>query len=47
MEKLYKLSALELKEKLKNKEISVEELVNSVYDRVEETEEKVASFVSI
>ena len=47
MEKLYKLSALELKEKLKNKEISVEELVNSVYDRVEETEGKVASFVSI
>lgn len=47
MEKLYKLSALELKEKLKNKEISVEELVNSVYDRVEETEEKVASFVSV
>lgn len=47
MEKLYKLSALELKEKLKNKEISVEELVNSVYDRVEETEDKVASFVSI
>ena len=47
MEKLYKLSALELKEKLKNKEISVEELINSVYDRVEETEGKVASFVSI
>ncbi len=47
MEKLYKLSALELKEKLKNKEIRVEELVNSVYDRVEETEEKVASFVSV
>ena len=47
MEKLYTLSAVELIEKLKNKEIQVIDLVNSVYDRIDEVEDKVSSFISI
>lgn len=47
MEKLYTLSAVELIEKLKNKEIQVIDVVNSVYDRIDEVEEKVSSFISI
>ena len=35
MEKLYSFSAIELVAKLKNKEITVSDLVNSVYNRME------------
>ncbi len=44
---LYKLTAFELSEKLKNKEISSEELVRDVFKRIEETDEKIGSFVSL
>jgi len=47
MKKLYSLSAMDLKKKLKNKEIRVIDLLNSVYDRIEDTESKIGSFVSI
>ena len=47
MEKLYSFSAVELVAKLKNKEITVSDLVNSVYDRIDEVEEKIGSYVSI
>lgn len=42
---LYKLTAFELSEKLKNKEITSEELVRDVLKRIEETDEKIGSFV--
>lgn len=47
METLYNLSAVELIKKLKNKEISVEQLINDIYDRIDSTEDAVGSFVSI
>ena len=47
MKNLYSLTAIELKEKLKNKEITVMDLLVSVYDRIEDTESKVGSFVSV
>ena len=47
MKKLYSLSAIDLKKKLKNKEISVLDLLNCVYNRIEDTESEIGSFVSI
>lgn len=38
---LYKLTAHELTEKLKNKEIKAVEIAESVFKRIEETEDKV------
>jgi len=44
---LHQLTAHELHEKLKNKEISAVELTESVYKRIDEVEEKVKSFITL
>ncbi len=44
---LYKLTAWEAAEKLRNKEISSKELIESIFDRIESVEDRVASFVSL
>ncbi|RUA09148.1 MAG: Asp-tRNA(Asn)/Glu-tRNA(Gln) amidotransferase GatCAB subunit A [Fusobacteria bacterium] len=44
---LYKYTAIELSTMLKEKKITSVELIKSIFDRVEETEEKLGSFVSL
>ncbi len=44
---IYELTAKELREKIKKKEISVEEVVKAFYTRIEEVEEKIHSFVTL
>ncbi|MFW9874788.1 MAG: Asp-tRNA(Asn)/Glu-tRNA(Gln) amidotransferase subunit GatA [Candidatus Thorarchaeota archaeon] len=43
--KLYEYMAYELIEKIKLKEITVEELIHQIYERIEQTEEKIHSFI--
>ena len=45
--KLYEYMAFELIEKIKTKEITIEELIHQIYERIEKTEEKLHSFVHI
>jgi len=45
--KLYEYMAYELIEKIKNREISIEEVIHRVYERIEETDDKLHSFVHI
>lgn len=45
--KLYECMAYELIEQIKNKEITIEELIHQIYERIEETEEKLHSFVHL
>ncbi|MFX1346665.1 MAG: Asp-tRNA(Asn)/Glu-tRNA(Gln) amidotransferase subunit GatA [Promethearchaeota archaeon] len=45
--KLYEYMAYELIEKIKNKEISIEELIYQFYERIEKTEDKLHSFVHL
>jgi len=47
MENLYSLSAVELKKMLEAKEIKVEDIVNSIYDRIDKVEGLVNSFVEL
>lgn len=44
---LYRLTAHELHEKLKNKEVSAVEVAEAVFGRIEEVEEKVKAFVTL
>lgn len=44
---LTKLSAIELEEKLRSKEVSSEEIVNSHLDKIKETEDSIEAFISI
>jgi len=44
---LYELTAHELKNKLKNKEVTVPEIVQSYLDRIEEVEPKIKAFITI
>jgi len=44
---IYELSAKELREKIKKKEISSEEVVKAFYKRIEEVEEKIHSFITL
>ena len=44
---LYKYTAIELSTMLKEKKITSVELIKSIFDRIEETEEKLGSFVSL
>jgi aspartyl-tRNA(Asn)/glutamyl-tRNA(Gln) amidotransferase subunit A len=44
---LYRLTAYEAAEKLRNKEISATELLEIIFKRIEEVEDKVGSFVSL
>ncbi|MBY8984654.1 MAG: Asp-tRNA(Asn)/Glu-tRNA(Gln) amidotransferase subunit GatA [Candidatus Lokiarchaeota archaeon] len=45
--KLYEYMAYELLEKIKNREITIEEVIQQVYERIEETEDKLHSFVHL
>ncbi|MFW9941702.1 MAG: Asp-tRNA(Asn)/Glu-tRNA(Gln) amidotransferase subunit GatA [Candidatus Thorarchaeota archaeon] len=45
--KLYEYMAYELIEKIKNKEITIEELIYQFYERIEKTEDKLHSFVHL
>jgi aspartyl-tRNA(Asn)/glutamyl-tRNA(Gln) amidotransferase subunit A len=45
--KLYEYMAYELIEKIKNKEITIEEVIQRVYERIEETDDKLHSFVHL
>ncbi|MHA2280792.1 MAG: Asp-tRNA(Asn)/Glu-tRNA(Gln) amidotransferase subunit GatA [Promethearchaeota archaeon] len=45
--KLYEYMAYELLEKIKNRELAIEEVVQQVYERIEETEDKLHSFVHL
>ena len=47
MENLYKLTASEIREKILNKEVKVEELVRVTFERIEKVEGKVGSFVHL
>jgi aspartyl-tRNA(Asn)/glutamyl-tRNA(Gln) amidotransferase subunit A len=44
---LYELTAQELHEKLKNGEVSAEEIIESVYQRIEEVEDDVQAYVTL
>jgi len=45
--KLYEYMAYELLEKIQNREITIEEVVYQVYERIEETDDKLHSFVHL
>ncbi|MHA1931757.1 MAG: Asp-tRNA(Asn)/Glu-tRNA(Gln) amidotransferase subunit GatA [Promethearchaeota archaeon] len=45
--KLYEYMAYELIEKIKNREFTVEEVIQRVYERIEETDDKLHSFVHL
>lgn len=47
MKNLYKLTASEIREKILNKEVKVEELVKETFERIEKVEGKVGSFVHL
>lgn len=47
MKNLYKLTASEIREKILNKEVKVEELVKETFERIESVEKKVGSFVHL
>ena len=44
---LYKKTASEIAEMIKNKEITSEEVTNSFLDRIEKTEEKIGAFSNV
>ncbi|MBA7678424.1 hypothetical protein ES703_86699 [subsurface metagenome] len=45
--KLYEYMAYEIIEKIKSKEITIEELIYQIYERIEKTEDKLHSFVHL
>ena len=45
MKKIYDLTAFEIKEKIANKEITAEEVLKAIFDRIEATDEAIGSFV--
>jgi len=45
--KIYKCMGFELIEKIKNKELSIQEIIQSCYDRIDETEDNLHSFVHL
>lgn len=47
MKNLYKLTASEVREKILNREIKVEELVKETFERIEKVEGKIGSFVHL
>lgn len=47
MKKLYELTAFELRDKILNKEVSVVEVIETFYDRIEKTDSDIGSFVSL
>lgn len=47
MKKIYELTAFEIKEKILNRELTSEEVVKAIFDRIEETDGEIGSFVSL
>ena len=47
MKKIYELTAFERKEKILNRELTSEEVVRAIFDRIEETDDEIGSFVSL
>lgn len=47
MKNLYKLTASEVREKILNREVTVEELVRETFDRIEKVEDRIGSFVHL
>lgn len=47
MKKIYELTAFEIKEKILNRELTSEEVVRAIFDRIEETDDEIGSFVSL
>lgn len=47
MKNLYKLTASEIREKILNREVKVEELVKETFERIEKVEDKIGSFVHL
>ncbi|MGL4628948.1 Asp-tRNA(Asn)/Glu-tRNA(Gln) amidotransferase subunit GatA [Cetobacterium sp.] len=47
MKKIYELTAFEIKEKILNRELTSEEVVTAIFDRIEETDKEIGSFVSL
>jgi aspartyl-tRNA(Asn)/glutamyl-tRNA(Gln) amidotransferase subunit A len=45
--KLYEYMAYELLEKIKNREVTIEEVIHQVYERIEKTDDKLHSFVHL
>ena len=44
---LYSLSLIEIANKIKNKEVTIKEVLDSVYERIEKVENKVDAYVTI
>ncbi|MDX8335774.1 MULTISPECIES: Asp-tRNA(Asn)/Glu-tRNA(Gln) amidotransferase subunit GatA [Cetobacterium] len=47
MKKIYELTAFEIKEKILNRELTSEEVVKAIFERIEETDGEIGSFVSL
>ncbi|MGL4946433.1 MAG: Asp-tRNA(Asn)/Glu-tRNA(Gln) amidotransferase subunit GatA [Cetobacterium sp.] len=47
MKKIYELTAFEIREKILNKELTSEEVVMAIFNRIEETDKEIGSFVSL
>ncbi|MGL5053530.1 MAG: Asp-tRNA(Asn)/Glu-tRNA(Gln) amidotransferase subunit GatA, partial [Cetobacterium sp.] len=47
VEKIYNLTAFEIREKILNKELTSEEVVTAIFNRIEETDKEIGSFVSL
>lgn len=47
MKKIYELTAFEIREKILNKELTSEEVVVAIFNRIEETDKEIGSFVSL
>ncbi len=47
MDKIYKLTAYEIKEKIAKKELTALEVVTAIFNRIEETDGEIGSFVSL
>ena len=46
MSDLYKLSGYEVSQKIKNQEISAEEYINLIYERITKIDKQINSFIS-
>ncbi|MGL6023369.1 MAG: Asp-tRNA(Asn)/Glu-tRNA(Gln) amidotransferase subunit GatA [Cetobacterium sp.] len=47
MKKIYELTAFEIREKILNRELTSEEVVMAIFNRIEETDKEIGSFVSL
>ena len=47
MSKLYELSATEISERIRNQDLSAEDYLNSILERIEKVEEKIHAFITV